>query len=192
MRSRIALLLVAAFAVTSTTGCKRIAEKIIKDKISEASDGGVTFNNDGTVTVKGNDTGSSSGSTGSSGTTTTSSFGSGAKLPDGWPSDIPAYPGGKVKSASTSGSERSQTMSAQQETGDAPDAILKFYADKITAAGYKQSSTSESKTDFGVTKSVSFQKGKYGADGSVFLSVSPGFMDKSKNNISLSITSFKK
>jgi hypothetical protein len=43
-----------------------------------------------------------------------------------------------------------------------------------------------------VTKSVSFQKGKYGADGSVYLSVSPGFMDKSKNNISLSITSFKK
>ncbi len=188
MRSRIALLLVAAFAVTSTTGCKRIAEKIIMDKISEASDGGVTFNNDGTVTVKGNDTGSS----GSTGSTTTSSFGSGAKLPDGWPSDIPAYPGGKVKSASTSGSDRSQTMSAQQETGDAPDAILKFYADKITAAGYKQSSNSESKTDFGVTKSVSFQKGKYGADGSVFLSVSPGFMDKSKNNISLSITSFKK
>ena len=72
MRSRIALLLVAAFAVTSTTGCKRIAEKIIKDKISEASDGGVTFNNDGTVTVKGNETGSSSGSSGSSGTTTTS------------------------------------------------------------------------------------------------------------------------
>jgi hypothetical protein len=155
MHSRIAVVLATALAVSGTTGYKRIAEKVLGDKE-------LALSGDGTVSVKG------SGA---------------AKLPDGWPSAVLMYPGAKVKSASKSGDTHLQYLSANQETGDGPDAVLTFYGEKLAAAGFTKASTGN--------RSASFRKGTRGEDGSISVSVSaePAFADPSKNAISLSITS---
>jgi hypothetical protein len=126
------------------------------------------------------------GSTGSAGSI------AGGKLPEGWPDAIPVIEGGSVKSQMSSASGKTTTLSATIESAQSTDDLLKFYSEKITAAGYKESSKTESKVNDSVTKSISYQKGKYGADGSVNLRVMPSFMSKGKSSAMISVTLMKK
>lgn len=114
-------------------------------------------------------------------------FSSSAADQDRWPSAIPTYPGAKVLRASKGRNSRGiEKLAADQETADAADAVLKFYTEKATAAGYAPSG----KFDGPGAKSVNFQKGKAGENGSTTIAVSvrPAVGDASKNNLSLAIS----
>ena len=126
------------------------------------------------------------GSTGSAGSI------AGGKLPEGWPDSIPVIEGGTVKTQMSSASGKTTTLSATIESAQSTDDVLKFYSEKITAAGYKESSKSETKMNDSVTKTISYQKGKFGADSFVNLSVMPSFMSKGKSSAMISVTLMKK
>lgn len=61
-------------------------------------------------------------------------FGTGAKLPDGWPSYAPQYPGSTIMAAMAT--PNGKTVTAQ--TTDNPEKVTAFYKDKLSGAGFKQ------------------------------------------------------
>jgi len=129
--------LVALFAIS---GCDKIAEKIGQkagEKAVEGATGGdvkVDTSNGGvTVTDK------------KTGTSTTS--GDSVKLPSGWPSNVPAYPGARIASATVSGKNKTATMT----TKDSPAQVADFYK--------KSGLRLESDVDLGAMRTMSFKNG---------------------------------
>lgn len=109
---------------------KKIENKIgqtIGEKILEGASGGkgdVTITDDG-VTVKNKETGESMG------------FGADAKIPDGFPSDIPRYGGSAIALVSLS-SDAKSAMLAVTIDGKTLAELSEWYDAKLTTSGYER------------------------------------------------------
>ena len=55
----------------------------------------------------------------------------GAKLPDGFPSDVPLYPGAAVQSSAGSTTAEGQGFLITATSTDAPDKVIAFYKEKL-------------------------------------------------------------
>ncbi len=115
--NRVALVLVALSLVT---GCGKIREKLAQkaaEKAVETSTGGDVKISSGGVTVKDAKGGGAA------------TFGDSAKLPDGWPSDVPAYPDAKIVASMATPQGKTTVM----ETKDAPAKVADFYKSKLSS-----------------------------------------------------------
>ena len=72
------------------------------------------------------------------------SFEEGGKLPQGFPSDFPVYPGAKVASSFTANTDGKDGMSVVWETGDSADKVSAFYKTSLVSNGWKVTATFES------------------------------------------------
>lgn len=129
------------------TGCSKIQEKITEKIAEKAAEKAVEAQTGGKVDI---DTNSGSMKIKDEKTGAVVEWGTQAKLPDNWPSDVPVYPGAAIR-ASMSTNEGS-TLSL--ETTDAIDKVSSFYKGKLS--GFKK----EAEMDMGATKIVSFSDGK--------------------------------
>lgn len=102
-----------------------------------------------------------------------------SELPEGWLAAIPVIDGGSVTRQQVSASTKTTTLSVTIESPQSTDELFAFYDEKLTAAGYEATSKTEAEAKGIVTKFGGYQKGEYAADGFVFLTVFPSFMDKS-------------
>lgn len=125
---KLALAFVVLALASGTTGCRKIQEKIAKkaaEKAIETASSGdgkttkVDLGDDGTATVKVEDD-----KTGAK-----AMWGAGAKLPDDWPSDVPAYPGKIQVSSSTP-----ESKVVMIKTSDDGSKVLAFYKSKLSGA----------------------------------------------------------
>jgi len=131
MNARLAhFVIVGACALAASTGCNAIKEKLaekaaekVSEKIIEKGTGakGVDLSKDG-VKIEG-----------ANGETIDLSA-SGTKLPDGWPTFLPAYAGAKIIAATTAPTGSSVVM----RSGDAAEKVFDFYKAKAEAAGFKK------------------------------------------------------
>ncbi len=122
------------------SGCDKIAEKLgqkVGEKAVEGASGG-------DVKV---DTSSGSVSVTDKKTGTTSTGGDNVKLPAGWPSNVPLYPGARIGHAMVSGSTKSVTL----VTKDPPAKVAEFYK----KSGLKL----ESDMNLGAIQTMSFKNG---------------------------------
>lgn len=71
------------------------------------------------------------------------SFEEGGKLPEGFPSDFPVYPGAKVASSFTTNTEGKDGMSVVWETGDSAEKVSAFYKTSLVSNGWKVTATFE-------------------------------------------------
>lgn len=132
-------------------GCDKIQEKIaekVAEKAIEGAAGGGTAKVDtknGSVTVTDPKTG------------TTVQSGAAVKLPDGWPANVPVYPGASIRNAMTTGGGKTVMI----VTKDPPAKVSDFYKTKI---GLKV----ESDMDLGQQHLLVFKNGK----GTITVSVS--------------------
>ena len=73
--------------------------------------------------------------------TMSTQYGSGAKIPAGWPPEFPQYPGSNVIASHSTGDDEGRMMGVSMTTKDAPEQVIQYYEDKAASAGYKQTST---------------------------------------------------
>jgi hypothetical protein len=90
-------------------------------------------------------------------------------MPDGFPADVPIYPGAKLTAAAkfTSGSQT--TWGMNWETLDSVDKVQAFYSAKLSQGDWNIQFKGSSATSFAATfsrKSNSRSSGILGADGS--------------------------
>jgi hypothetical protein len=151
MRSSTPLLaaLVLAVAVPSVA-CRRLSERAREKAIEKAEEKAIEKQTGGQVHI--NNGGGSINIVVDGGTLT---LGTGAKLPDDWPSAIPAYPGAKVVFAAKSASGNKDTWSAAFETTDTKDKIAEYY--KSNLKDFKQNSS----MDLGTGIAQVYQSAKY-------------------------------
>ena len=83
-----------------------------------------------------------------------SSIGEGARIPVGFPEDVPAYPGAKTLSVSLAGDRKSATL--RQTTSEGMEKVVAALEETIKAQGYTVTKTTLS----GTTKIVILEKGK--------------------------------
>jgi hypothetical protein len=163
----LALVLLLAF----TFGCKKAAQtasETIAEKAIEQGSGGkvdVDLKNGG-ATITDKETGN-----------TTTVDAKGGKMPEGWPKNIPQYPGSKVTQSSATDTEKGKSFSIILETQDAVDKVNEYYAKELKGAGFKKST--EMTRDDGVT--VFYQSEKEVLTMTIFT-------DKSKTILSISLT----
>jgi hypothetical protein len=118
---RLTVVLALGLLVLTTGGCRKIKEKIAEkaaEKALEKATGGkvdIDTSGGGKVTFRDPKTG---------GTVQT---GSGTKLPDDWPSDVPIYPGSTVFASASSPKQKYVHL----QTKASPDAIVTFYKGKL-------------------------------------------------------------
>lgn len=145
---RIALALIlplslSAASLVTLTGCGKIQEKLAEkavEKATETATGGDVKVSSGGVTFKDNKTGS------------VMHAGTGAQIPDGWPSSVPVYPGATIQASVTA--EKGKTVMLQSK--DAIPKIAEFYKSKLS--GMKK----VGELDFGGnSKTISFQDDKH-------------------------------
>lgn len=106
---RIALVLCLSLV---TFGCGKIREKLMGKAVEEGSSGQVNISSGGvTVTTP----------------TGTIQAATGAKLPDGWPSNVPQYPGSNIVSAM--GTPVGKTIVLN--TSDSPSKVHDYYKGEI-------------------------------------------------------------
>jgi hypothetical protein len=136
-------LAVLATSVLAPLGCKRLAERMEEKAIEKGTGGQVHVNGEnGTISVT-NDGG-------------TVSVGTGAKIPDDFPSTIPIYPGAKPSlAAKTSDPKGKAAWSLALETPDAKDQVVAFYKAKMS--GF----TAESSMDMGTTTMNVYKSAQY-------------------------------
>lgn len=129
------------------TGCSKIQEKITEkvaekaaEKAVEAQTGGKVDidSNNGSMKIKDEKTGA------------VVEWGTQAKLPDGWPSDVPIYPGAAIRGSLSV----KDGMSVNLETTDSVDKVSSFYEAKFS--GFKKELAMAS----GETKVTSYSKEK--------------------------------
>lgn len=124
---------------------KKATEGIIENAINKQTGGQAKVdlgeNGSGAVTFKDNKTGDYS------------SLGEGAKIPDGFPTDLPQYPGAKTVSVSLSGTRK--TASLMQTTTDGPEKVILALKTAIKAQGFTEAST----ITLGDGEIVSYEKG---------------------------------
>ena len=127
---------ILASGVLLTCGCEKITEKAVEAAVESAMEkqtGGSVDVHDQGVTVKSAD-----------GTAVLET--QPGKIPDGWPKEIPAYPGAKVSMSMMTGKDGMLML----ETTDAPDTVLAFYKSKL---GMKQ----QSEVNMESTRIVTFE-----------------------------------
>ena len=107
------------------------------------------------------------------------SFQEGGKLPEGFPSDFPIYPGAKITSSWTSNDDDSKGISIVWETSDALTKVADYYKENIEAKGWKITA-SFSQED---TTTYSFEKGT----ASGFVGVGKGEADKTNISVTISV-----
>jgi hypothetical protein len=96
-------------------------------------------------------------------------IGGSARLPDGWPSYAPVYPGAKLHMAIANPGQKAKVIS--METADAPDKALAFYKERLTGAAW----TVETTLDLGGTHQSSFARPNTpGATASVMAAATEG------------------
>jgi hypothetical protein len=71
---------------------------------------------------------------------TTVQTGADIPLPDGFPKDVPSYPGWKI---ATAASAPGQGFMLQARSGDKMERIARFYSDRMTGEGWKNSGTTQ-------------------------------------------------
>lgn len=124
-RGSLALVIGVLGSGLTALGCDLITEKITQkvtekaiERTIEEKTGGEVQVNEGSLSFK-NDKG-------------TVALGAGAKVPDGWPQDVPLYPGAKVTAAMSNEAQ----IVLGLETSDSPEQAVAFYKDKLS--GMKQ------------------------------------------------------
>jgi hypothetical protein len=109
---RIALVALVVLSFSSF-GCGKLREKLAGKAVEEGSSGTVTVSSGGaTITTP----------------TGTIQAATGAKLPDGWPSSIPQYPGSSVVSSMASPVGKTAVLN----TTDSPQKVHDFYKGQIS------------------------------------------------------------
>lgn len=136
-------LLAVCLVVVATTGCEKIQEKIAKKAAEKAIEGAAggdvkVDTSSGGVTISDRKTG------------TVVNGGAAVKLPDGWPSSVPIYPGAAVRNAMTSSGGMSVTLA----TKDPAAAVGAFYKSKAPALKL------ETDMDLGQQRIMAFKEGK--------------------------------
>lgn len=71
------------------------------------------------------------------------SFEEGGKLPEGFPTDFPVYPGARVVSSFTANTEGKDGMSVVWDTNDSVEAVSAFYKTNLVSNGWKVTATFE-------------------------------------------------
>lgn len=104
---------------------QKVAEKVAEQALEKQMDGGKVDIDTahGTVTISG------AGKEGSM------QFGSGAKIPDGWPKSVPMYPNAQV--VGSAGSPKGDMVMLRATAN--PDDVIAFYKKSLT--GFEQQST---------------------------------------------------
>jgi hypothetical protein len=110
------LALVALFAATSG-GCAKLREKLGKKGPAESA----------SPSAPATGAESAGGAAPVSSTDTSRGASAGSKLPDGWPTSVPTYPGSIVQSATTSVSGQSVTL----RTRDSATRVREYYMDRL-------------------------------------------------------------
>lgn len=110
--------LVLAFgALMALSGCKKIQEKLAEKAIENSTGGDASLSS------------SSGGMAVDDGKGNKATYGEAAKLPDNWPDDVPAYPGGKLATAMSA----PQMTTGSFTTSDSAEKVIAFYKGKLTA-----------------------------------------------------------
>ena len=149
--------------VISVAGCGKATEKAnekIAEKVAEQAlkangnkDAKVDIKKDGSVSTqvtneKGETTTMNIQGGGGSGTFSTTSpqgtttIGEGAKVPDGFPKDVPVYAGAKVM-ASITNNENGGMFSLNLETTEPLAKVSEYYKKEMAAQGWKTEQTTE-------------------------------------------------
>lgn len=71
------------------------------------------------------------------------SFEEGGKLPEGFPTDFPVYPGAKIVNSFTANTEGKDGMSVVWESSDSVGAVSGFYKTNLVSNGWKTTATFE-------------------------------------------------
>ncbi len=161
--------LVLSVALPSVA-CKRMAERAREKAIEKAEEKAIEQQTGGQVKVD-KDKGTIAIMTDGGALV----LGTGAKLPDDWPSAVPAYPGGKVVFAAKSASGTKDTWSASFETTDSKEKVGEYY--KGNMSGFKQNSS----MDLGTSSAQIWQSPKY--DVSVMIGA-----ESAKTSVTLSVS----
>ena len=131
MRKFIILLPVIALALASCDDAVKKAEDMAAEKMAESmgvEDVDITTNADGSKNVSVEQGG------------TKWQSGENVPMPEGFPSDIPSYPGWKIVAAASAGP---QGFLVSAKSGDKMDKIARFYSDTLKAKGWKSSAMSQ-------------------------------------------------
>ena len=138
VRILMAVVLVVVLA-TAVQGCQFVAQKAIESatgvKVDQSGKG---------VTITGKN-----GATAEIGTN---------KVPDGWPTDIPVYAGTVTLGNKLDQNGKSAFM-VTVETPDAPKTVADFYAEKLVAAGWKQTTRNDGSANGNDMSIIIFEKG---------------------------------
>lgn len=129
------------------TGCSKIQEKITEKVAEKAAEKAVEAQTGGKVDI---DSNSGSMKIKDEKTGAVVEWGTQAKLPDNWPSDVPVYPGAAIRASMSTNDGSSLSL----ETTDSIDKVSSFYKGKLS--GFKK----EAEMDMGATKIVSYSEGK--------------------------------
>ncbi len=142
----LALVLLLAFTVGCWKAAQTASENLAEKLIEQGSGGrvGVDFKNGG-ATITDKETGNK---------TTVDAIG--GKMPEGWPENIPQYPGSKVTQSSATDTEKGKAFSLILETQDAVEKVNEYYAKELKGSGFKK--TTELTKEDGVT--VFYQSNK--------------------------------
>lgn len=115
MKRIVAVSFVALFACTSF-GCSKVEKKLEEKAVEEGSSGKVQV------------TGSSGGYTVTTPSGTVhAQNGAGTKLPDGWPSSVPQYPGATITNSMTT----PQGKMIMMQSSDPPQKVHDFYKNAL-------------------------------------------------------------
>jgi len=149
MRRFAALVLVAALAlaaVPALTGCGLIAQKATEAAVEKTTGVKVDSSNQ-TITTTDKD-----------GNKTELSSKQGS-YPDGFPSDFPQYPGGKVDSALKGTTNGQDSFTVIIKTTDAPQDVYKWYLAELEKSGWKISQKMDGTTSDSAFATISCSKG---------------------------------
>ncbi|MBN2081636.1 hypothetical protein JW859_05435 [bacterium] len=128
----IIIILIAAAGLLVLAGCNRLGEKAgerIAERAMERATGekvDIDVNQDGGATITHTEDGS------------VTTLGADAKLPAGWPAEVPVYPGAELIAATEVNEEGNQGFHLGLKTADSGEDVLAFYRDKMAAAGYQE------------------------------------------------------
>ena len=107
-------------------GCQKAAEKAAEKMVEAQSGGRISADiSGGDVTVTDKETGAKM------------TMGEHAAMPEGWPADMPQYPGSTVLQSMTQDSPQGKHLHVMLHTQDSPKTVLDYYKEKAVAAGYK-------------------------------------------------------
>jgi hypothetical protein len=132
---RIAIWALAVVVCLLGAACNKAAEKASEaaaERAIEAASGGevdVDYSGD-TMTVTDKETGESAEVTWEA-----------KSMPADWPASLPQYPGSEVEAVQTHKQGDGVMMMVNLKTTDTEDAVIAFYEDKATAAGFTEAGT---------------------------------------------------